>query len=275
MENGSGEHGSALGAPIAGWELYFDSWPPPGTVAKRFYAHADGSLQDFAPTEAASASSFLYDNAKGQETYRVRDSFEKALPNIQWLAEQPDRQVVFLSEPLTEDIVSVGHASADLWIQASAPDADLEVMLSEVRADGQERYISSGWLRASRRALSPESTELMPVQTHVEADSEPLPAGEWTLMRVEIYPFAHALRAGTQLRVAVATPGGNKGRWKFDVLQLDPGATVAVAHDADHPSSLAISTLPGVVVPTPLPACPSLRSQPCRTHVPQLNAIFE
>ena len=275
MENGSGEHDSTLGAPIAGWELYFDSWPPPGTEAKRLYAHADGSLQDDAPTESASASSFLYDNAKGSETYSVHDAFEKALPNIQWLAEKPDRQVVFLTDPLEEDLVSIGHASADLWIQASAPDADLEVLLSEVRPDGKEMYISNGWLRASRRALSPESTELKPVQTHLEADAEPLPAGEWTLVRIEIYPFAHALRAGSQLRLAVATPGANKGRWKFDVLQLDPGATVAVAHDVDHPSSIVISTLPEVVVPTSLPACPSLRSQPCRTHVPQVNAIFE
>ena len=149
------------------------------------------------------------------------------------------------------------------------------MLLSEVRPDGKEMYISNGWLRASQRALSPESTELKPVQTHVEADAAPLPAGEWTPVRIEIYPFAQALRAGSRLRLAVATPGGNKGRWKFDVLQLDPGATVAVAHDAEHPSSIAISTLPDVVVPTPLPACPSLRSQPCRTHVPQLNAIFE
>jgi predicted acyl esterase len=274
MENGSGDNG-VLGAPEAGFELFFDSWPPPNTEPKRLYLHADGSLQDDAPLEAASASSFQHDDAKGQETYLVNDSFEQALPDIAWLPETPGRQVVFLSEAMTEDVVLIGHASADLWIQSSATDADLEVTLSEVRPDGQERYIASGWLRASRRALSPESTELKPVQTHLEADVAPLPAGAWTPVRVEIYPFAHALRAGTQLRMSVATPGGNKGRWKFDVLQLGAGVTHAVAHDADHPSSLVLPVIPGVVVPTPLPACPSLRSQPCRTHQPQLNAIFE
>jgi hypothetical protein len=135
-------------------------------------------------------------------------------------------------------------------------------------------YITSGWLRASRRALSPESTELKPVQTHLEADAAPLPAGEWTPVRVEIYPFAQALRTGSRLRVAVATPGSNKGRWQFDVLQLGPGATVAVAHDADHPSSLALPVIPGIAVPTPLPPCPSLRSQPCRVHQAQVNTPF-
>lgn len=273
MENGSGDNG-VLGAPEAGFELFFDSWPLPETEATRLYLRADGSLEPDAPLEAASASSFQFDEAKGQETYAVNDSFEKALPNIVWQPEQPGRQVVFLSEPMTEDVVMIGHASADLWIQSTATDADLEVMLSEVRPDGQERYIASGWLRASRRALSPESTELKPVQTHLEADAAPLPAGEWTPVRVEIYPFAHALRVGTQLRMSVSTPGGNKGRWKFDVLPLGDDVTHAVAHDADHPSSLVLPVIPGVEVPTPLPACPSLRSQPCRTHQPQVNAIF-
>ncbi len=274
MESGSGVHG-AVGAPEAGWELFFDSWPPPSTQVDRLYLHADGTLQDFAPTESASASAYAYDNAKGQETYAVNGDFAGTLPDIQWLPEQPGRQVVFLSEPMQEDVVMIGHASADLWIQSSAPDADLQVTLSEVRPDGQEMYITSGWLRASRRALSPASTELKPVQTQLESDVAPLPAGEWTPVRIEIYPFAQAIRAGSQLRAIISTPGADKGLWKFDILQLDPGTTVAIAHDAEHPSSLALPLIPGVVVPTPLPACPSLRSQPCRVHQTQVNAIFE
>jgi hypothetical protein len=273
MESGGKPTGKP-GAPVAGWELAFDSWPIPGTVARRLYLHADGSLREFTPSEAESASSFLHDDAKGQETYDVNDSFERALPDIEWLPTKPGRQVVFLTEPLAEDVVSIGHASADLWIQSTAADADLEVMLSEVRPDGKETYVTSGWLRASRRALSPESTELRPVQTHLEADAAPIPAGEWTLARVEIYPFAHAFRAGSRISMDVSTPGGNKGRWKFDVLQLGAGVRHAVSHSASHPSSLVLSVIPDVPVPTPLPACPSLRSQPCRTWTPQVNAAW-
>jgi hypothetical protein len=273
MESG-GAPGTPPGAPVAGFELGFDSWPPPETQPLRLYLHADGSLRDFAPSEASAASSFQHDDAKGQETYDVDDPFERALPDIEWLPEQPGRQVVFLSEPLADDLVLVGHASADLWIQSTAADADLEVMLSEVRPDGMESYVSSGWLRASRRALAPESTPLQPVQTHLESDAAPLPAGAFSPVRIEIYPFAHAFRAGSRLRMAVATPGGNKGRWKFEVLQLG-AATHGVAHSTSHPSSLLLPVIPGAEVPTPLPACPSLRSQPCRTHVPQPNASWE
>ena len=270
MENGGApvKPGSPLGAPVASFTLGFDSWPPPETEARRFYFHADGSLRSFAPSEAESSSSFEHDDAKGQQTYVVNDAFEMTLPDIVWLPATPGRQVVFVSEPLAENVVMIGHASADLWIQSEATDADLEVMLSEVRPDGKETYVSSGWLRASQRALSPDSTPLRPVQTHLEADVAPLPPGEWTLVRVEIYPFGHAFRAGSQLSVAVSTPGGNKGRWKFDVLQLGAGVTHAVSHSSSHPSSLLLPVIPNVTIPTPLPPCPSLRSQPCRTFQP-------
>jgi len=262
------------GAPVAGFQLLFDSWPPPETEELRLYFHADGSLRDFAPAEVESASSFQHDDAKGQETYDVDDPFEKALPDITWNPWQPDRQVVFASEPLAEDLVLVGHASADLWIQSTAEDADLEVTLSEIRPDGQETYVSSGWLRASQRALAPESTPLKPVTTRLEADAAPLPPGEWSLARVEVYPFAHVLRADSRLRVEVSTPGGNKGRWKFDVLQLG-NATHAVSHSTTHPSSLLLPVIPDIDVPTSLPPCPGLRSQPCREFVPHVNASFE
>jgi predicted acyl esterase len=273
MESG-GAPGTPLGAPVAGFELAFDAWPPPETEPLRLFLHEDGSLRDFTPSESASASSFAHDDAKGVETYDVSDSFEKALPDIEWLPATPGRQIVFATEPLAEDVVMIGHASADLWIQSDASDADLEVMLSEVRPDGQEMYIASGWLRASRRALSPESTPLEPVQTHLEADAAPLPSGEWTPLRIEIYPFGHAFRAGSRLAVAIATPGGNKGRWKFDVLQLGAGIRHAIAHSSEHPSSLLLPVIPAVEIPTPLPACPSLRSQPCRAWVPESNAPY-
>lgn len=272
MEVG-GRPGTAPGAPAPSFELAFDSWPPPETQPWRLYLHADGSLREFAPSETASSSAFRHDAAKGQETYSVR-SFEQAPQNITWRPWQPGRQVVFVGEPLADDVVMVGSASADLWIQSQAHDADVEVMLSEVRPDGKEMYVSSGWLRVSRRALGPASTPLKPVQTHREADVQPLVPGEWVLARIEIYPFAHVFREGSRVRVEIATPGGNKGRWKFDTLPLGP-VYHAVSHSAAYPSSLLLPVIPDVEVPTGLPPCPSLRSQPCRDYVPHANLVLE
>jgi hypothetical protein len=37
------------------------------------------------------------------------------------------------------------------------------------------------------------------------------------------------------------------------------------------PSSLVLPIVPGVSVPTHLPACPSLRNEPCRLYRPIVN----
>ena len=120
FESGGGANGSAVGAPEGAFELSLPSWPPPETVAERWYFHADGSLRRFTPSEPNAASSFRNDDAKGGETYDVNDPFEKALPKIEWLSEEPGRQVSFATEPLADDLVLLGSASADLWIQSTA-----------------------------------------------------------------------------------------------------------------------------------------------------------
>jgi hypothetical protein len=99
------------------------------------------------------------------------------------------------------------------------------------------------------------------VHTHTEADATELAAGEWTAVRVEILPVAHALRAGSRLGLTIGAPGGNRAQWEFETISA--GETVEIAHDADHPSSLVLPIVDGVTVPPGLPAC-TLRGQPCR-----------
>lgn len=263
LENGAG--GSA-GAPVATGRLDLAAWPPPGVEARRWYLLPGGGLGDDEPGAAGGSTSFVSDPAEASRTSLPGDEVDaawQALPPYSWTA--PSSSAGFVSAPLAADVVMAGSGSVDLWLDSTADDTDLEVVLSEVRPDGQEVYVQSGWLRASHRALDPAaSTELRPVQTHVEADASPLPAG-LTEVRVELFPFAHPFRAGSRIRVAVEPPGGDRPRWTFDVLDEAGRVTNAIAHDAAHPSSIALPVLPDTPVPpTPLPPCPSLRGQPCR-----------
>ncbi|MFV2038757.1 MAG: CocE/NonD family hydrolase C-terminal non-catalytic domain-containing protein, partial [Acidimicrobiales bacterium] len=157
--------------------------------------------------------------------------------------------------------------SLDLCLRSSAEDTDLEVTVSEVRPDGLEVYVQSGWLRASQRALNEaESTDSFPVHTHLEADAMPLPEGEFSLTRVQIFPFAHPFRAGSRIRVTVDAPGGARPTWAF-ADTLPGGELNEIAQDSEHQSRLVLSIVPGVDVPPGLPDCGSLRSQPCRPYV--------
>ena len=261
------------GAPQGRFEKTFASWPLPETVATRWYFQPDGSLADSLPSADGGASSFELDPEAGDRIFLASGSVDPVQPDYDYRPLIEGKALAFLSPPLTEDTVMVGHASVDLWLQTSAPDgdADLEVTLTEVRPDGKENFIQNGWLRASQRALAADATELRPIQTHREADAAPLVAGEWNSVRVEMFPFSHVFRAGSQIRISVDTPGDNTARWRFLLNAYDVPPVHSVAHQEAFPSSILLPVIPGIEVSTALPDCHALRGQPCRDYVPLTN----
>lgn len=172
--------------------------------------------------------------------------------------------VTFTTAPLEQDTIIAGSGSIDLWISAESTDVDLEVLLSEIRPDGQEQLVQSGWLRASHRALDEsQSTTLRPRHLHTQGAQEPLVPGEATAVRVELFPVAHAFREGSQIRLTVAGPGDNRWRWGFD--PVEGPIDVRVLHDETYPSSMVLPVVDVDVTLPPLPACGTVSSQPCRT----------
>jgi predicted acyl esterase len=164
-------------------------------------------------------------------------------------------------------VVALGPASVDLWLRSSAPDTDLEVTITEVRPDGKETYVQSGWLRASARKLDPATASaLEPRPTYTRADASPLPAGRFSLARVEVFPFGHVFRAGSRIRLAVQAPGGNRPRWEFASLPARGRVVNQIARSGVHPSRVVLPVVPGIAVRTGLPECGALRGQPCRDY---------
>src|SRR4029077_1552021 len=107
----------------------------------------------------------------------------------------PGAAVSYTSAPLTKDAAALGSGSLDLWMASTAVDTDLQVTLTEVRPDGQEEYVQTGWLRASHSKVAPDarpndadlfekSTPTRPYQTHQQADQAFLTPGTPTKMRV-------------------------------------------------------------------------------------------
>jgi uncharacterized protein len=168
--------------------------------------------------------------------------------------------------------VIAGPSSLDLQLKSSARDTDLQVTLSEVRPDGNETYVQNGWLRASHRKLdAAKSTALDPVPTHLRADAAPLPAGTFSLVRVPIFPVAHAFRAGSRIRVTVEAVGGDRPRWDF--ATVDRGTTTnTIAIGGPYGSQLVLPVLAGASAKgTPLPPPTALRGEPNRAYVPASN----
>jgi len=259
--------GQPSGAPLPRFEASFDAWPVPSAEPRTWFLRPGGALRNRPAAATARHRSYVADpSALPGTTYTGPSSgIWKAHPDYDWRQLPDGTGLGWITAPLRRTVVAVGSGSLDLWVRSSAADTDLEVTVSEVRPDGTEVYVQSGWLRASHRALDREaSTRLAPVHTDREADASPLPADRFTKVRVGLFPFAHPFRAGSRLRITVDAPGGARPLWAFDTIS--GGERVDVATDRDHRSSLRLPLVPGIRVPARAPRCASLRSQPCRTY---------
>lgn len=175
----------------------------------------------------------------------------------------PGGGLAYTTPPLTEDLVVAGPASLDLWLTSTGLDVDVQATVTEVRPDGQETYVQRGWLRASHRKLDPaQSSAVRPFHTHRSTDAQPLTPLEPTFMRLEVFPFAHAFRKGSRVRLWIEAPTGHTGFWAF--APVGGPAVNTVLHDRAHVSKLVLGQLTGQTARAPLPACDTLRNQPCR-----------
>lgn len=268
------ENGAAGGRKPA-FTKSFSTWPPAETAAARLYLRADGSMTDAPHPDPARTTPLESVNARlgGAVDYAYAPyagTQERGVQGISgvtpgnWQRRPPQGTfAAFTSAPFSASRLYLGSGSADLWISSTMPDTDLEVVLTEVRPDGQELFVQKGWLRASHRLEDSRfSRALRPWQSHRIGDAAPLVAAHPTLARVEIFPFGHAVRAGSRLRLWVNAPQILPDLWGFAALPTPAVNTIYAS--GWYPSSLALPEIAGATVPTGYPACGTLRNQPCR-----------
>jgi uncharacterized protein len=272
FDNGAGS--STPGAPVDGFEQSFSRFPLPGTAAKAWYLGSGGVLQSPQPGSGGT-DVFTWSPKARPLTDFTGNTGAGGLwgttPNYHWTQNPAGTAVSYVTAPLPENLVVVGAGALHAWIEASTPDVDLQVTVSEVRPDGNETFVQSGWLDASERKLSPQSTLLEPLLTERKADVKPLPRGRFTEVVVPLYYEGHVYRAGSRIRIMISAPGGDQPTWAFSQPTPTGRATVKLAHTPAMPSQLILPVVPGIAVPTGLPPCPGLRGEPCRRYVPLTN----
>ncbi len=283
FDNGAGTSPlgeSTAGNPYPGYEHTFAKFPVPGVKAQSWYLGPNGTLGSKPPA------------SEGVDTYT---SDPKAVPltdfgpstgsgglwgnasQWEWKWQQPPAgdEVSYLSEPLASNTTAVGGGAVKVWLKSSTPDVDLQATVSEVRPDGNETFVQDGWLRASERALATSKKNILqekpsvlqPIPTMLPSDVSPMPAGEFVPVTIPLYFEGHAYRAGSRIRVTIAAPNGTQPIWSFSHTEPSEGtATESVAFSSSMPSSVTLPVVPGLTIPTALPACPSLRNEPCRPY---------
>jgi predicted acyl esterase len=287
FDNGAGASPTAdttPGNPYPGFEKSFSRFPIRGTTARQWYLGAKGKLAsrrahhkaiDWYRSDATAlpGNDFVGSTGGGGLWGNASQWGWK------WRKNPAGSAVSYLTAPLKSDTTVVGAGAVHLWVRSSTPDVDLQATVSEVDPNGNETFVQNGWLRASERKLATgshnifkqKSTLLNPVPSMRASDSRPMPKGKFVKVVIPLYYEGHAYRSGSRIRVTIAAPNGTQPIWSFNHTVPKGTAKVSIAHSRKMPSSLILPVVPGVDVPTPLPACPSLRNEPCRRYHPLVN----
>lgn len=254
---------NSAGSNVPRWVTTFRSYRAMPVRPLALYLHPGGVLSPGRAMTGAAPEHYAYPGpATGTENGVVFGQH-----GLLWKGEEPPGAALsFTTPPLTGDTEFFGSGSANLWLSSTATDTDLQITLTEVRPDGQEVYVSRGWLRASHRALDrARSTALAPYQTDQQADARSLVPGRPTYMRVQLWPFDYVFRRGSSIRLWIDAPTGETGGWSFDYIKTP--AVNSIYGDARHRSAIVLGYLPQGRAPAPLPACDTLLNQPCRPNL--------
>ena len=277
FENGAGS--PVVGATSHRFETSAPSFPPPGVVPGRWWFDADGALADTRPAHGG-VESYEDDPAAGEAAYAKEllddlDRFTRPTTEISrtWTRFADRHRVAFETGPLGADLVVAGSGHVHLHLQAGTVDTAVQATITEVRPDGLEQRVQSGWHRPVHRVEDPaRSDELAVDYTFTAEDVVPLVVGGWLSFRLPLYPLAHVFRAGSRLRVTIATPGRDHPFWCFDNPVVE-GAVHRIGRGGDHASSLVLPVWPVTLgVPVDRPHPDALRGMPTRPAEPVRSA---
>jgi putative CocE/NonD family hydrolase len=193
-----------------------DRWPPRGSrlIERHLSAEPSGSISSLndgslvaAPAVGADASPdrYLYDPTVGVAQVTSANNAVFVGPyrrNDQRLDEA--RALTYTTPVLSSPLALRGPMELVMSAATTAKDTDWVVKVSDVQPDGTSLLISSGFVRASQRAVDERrSRPGAPWLLNTRAD--PVPRGEPVQYRVPLDPVGVTLAAGHRLRVAISS----------------------------------------------------------------------
>ena len=260
FDSGAGPVGA--GDPQSTYAEGFTAWPPTGSVLT-YHLATGGSLTTKGSSASGSTSLILDPAARPLIDLPVGDNPWAADPAWDWTTVPAPDAVAFETPPLRNAMTIVGPATVDLWVKSSAPVEDFQVTVTEARPNNsEEEYVTSGFLRSSNKVYLPDSTRLFTDPSYLAKYAGALSRRRYTLVKIPVDPIAHTFRPGTELRIVISAPGGDRPLWAFDTLDHGQSATVGLGGVAT--STLVVNEVTGVKSTPTLPPCGSLRGEPCR-----------
>jgi uncharacterized protein len=209
---------------------YYDEWPIPETVWTKAFLRPGGRL---APDPERLGTDDAPPDGYYQAPQRVTDQVGR---------------VAYQTLPLEQDLELIGPAALHLWASIDTEDTNWIVTLSDVAADGTETSITTGWLKASHRALDDGDHE--PWSPHHPHDAAvPVEPNEIIAYAIRIYPIAHRLAAGHRLKLEIKSiedPGAVNPMLPPESSHLNSAraTTHKIYRDRDRQSHLILPLIP-------------------------------
>ena len=269
FDNGAGSSGA--GDPQSTYSASAAQWPPAGKDETWWFGSGGVlSTHGRAPKAAGSDSVVLDPGARPADDLPTGNAWA-ADPPWDWTPVPAADGAGYQTAPFTSATTIAGPATLDLWVTSASPVVDLQATVTEVRpSSGQEEYVTSGFLRSSYQVDRSATTGLVTTPLYLHADARRLSATSPTQVRIPIDPIVHTFRPGTELRVVISAPGGDRPTWEFATVD-DGHQTVSIGYGGATASSLEVNVVHGVQATAALPVCGSLRGEPCRAYQAEGN----
>jgi putative CocE/NonD family hydrolase len=227
-------------------------WPLTRTRWTRFYLHSggaansrfgDGHLSPEPPAADEPYDSYRYDPARPMPFITEPTSTQIGGPDDYAAIQRRDDVLVYVSEPLKEDLEVTGPVRLELYASSSAPDTDFVAMLLDVWPNGFRQRLCDGMVRARFREGMDRPRLLEPGRIYrYEIDC-------WNT--AQLFKAGH--RIGLQLSSS-AFPKYDRNLNTGAALGLTSEMAVAeqrVYHDHTHPSALVLPVIPPAASPSP------------------------
>ena len=242
--------GAAVRLFVMGENAWRDEqeWPLARTVWTPFYLHSqgransrfgDGVLAPELPEAGARTDSYWYN--PDHATPFITDGTSAQIGGPDDYAELQSRNdvLVYVTEPLAEDVEVTGPIKVELYAASSAPDTDFMAMLIDIWPDGFRQRLCDGMVRARFREGMQHPSLIEP--------------GKIYHYTIDCWNTSQVFKAGHCICLQIASSAFPKYDRNHNTgAPLGKTTEFAIAeqriyHDSEHPSAVVLPIVPKIV----------------------------
>jgi putative CocE/NonD family hydrolase len=220
-------------------------WPLARTRRTPYYLHSggransrfgDGALSATSPAGDEAADGYTYDPSYPVPFITEPTSSQIGGPDDYAAIQRRDDVLVYVTEPLPEDLEVTGPVTVDLYASSSAPDTDFTAMLFDAWPNGFRQRLCDGMVRARFRDGLDKPSLIEP--------------GKVYRYHIDCWNTSQVFKTGHRIGLQIASSAFPK----YD-RNLNTGAQLGVTtemtmaeqrifHDAEHPSAVILPIMP-------------------------------